>query len=68
MILQNMKCYIHILMPMRATSLYLELSLVTLCLQEMGSFDPSNACQSYFISQNNRILKKNIVLCLLYAN
>ena len=51
-------------MRMREISWRLKLSLATLCHQEIGSFDASNECQFYLLSQNNRTLK-NIVPCLI---
>ena len=45
-------------MCMRKTSSYIKLSLAILCHQEIGSFDASNECQFYLLSQNNRALKR----------
>ena len=54
-------------MRMRKTSTYIKLSLATLCHQEIGSFNASNECQFYLLSENNRTLKKYFTLSN-YAN
>ena len=54
-------------MRMREASSCLKLSLATLYHQEIGSFDASNECQFYLLSQNNRT-SENISLRPIYAN
>ena len=57
LICKNCKYYVHSLMRMRETSSYIKLSLATLCHQEIVSFDASNECQVYLLSQNTGLQK-----------